>query len=336
MKSVFIIAEAGVNHNGSYELALEMIRVAKEVGADAIKFQTAIPEEVISRYAKKAKYQEENTGKDESQLEMCKKLHFKFEAYKKLKKHCDEVGIEFLSTPFDIESVKFLDELGVRLFKIPSGEITNLPYLIEIARTGKEVILSTGMSNIEEIEQAVEVLEKNGSGSISLLHCTTEYPAPFESLNLRAIGTLSDRFGLQVGYSDHSLGIVASLGAVAVGAKIIEKHFTLDKTMEGPDHKASLEKEEFKALVRGIRELEKALGSPIKKAQEIELKNLEVARKSIVARRNIKKGEVFTVENITTKRPGTGLSPMRWFEVLGKIAERDFFEDEQVSFSEVE
>lgn len=330
MNSVLIIAEAGVNHNGDIALAYKMIDAAKEAGADIIKFQTAKPELVISRYAEKAEYQKNTTGNEESQLEMCKKIHLKFEDYIPLKKYCEECGIKFLSTPFDLESIDFLDELGCDIWKIPSGEITNYPYMVKIAKTQKPIILSTGMCSMDEIKEALELLEKNGAKEISLLHCTTEYPTPFEDVNLNAMETMKAEFGVEVGYSDHTVGIEVPVAAVAVGATIIEKHFTLDKNMEGPDHKASLEPHELKQMVDSIRHIEQAMGSGEKQPAESEKKNINIARKSIVARVDIKAGDVFTEENITTKRPGNGISPMRWNEVIGTKAIRDFGEDELI------
>ncbi len=331
--SVLIIAEAGVNHNGNLDLALKMVDEAKRAGADIVKFQTAIPEKVISKYADKAEYQKKTTGNEESQLEMCKRIHLKLSDYDIIKKYCEEVGIEFLSTPFDLESIDYLEKLGIRLWKIPSGEITNLPYLIKRAKTGKPVIMSTGMSELNEVEEAVNVLKKGGAGEITLLHCTTEYPAPFESVNLRAMNTLREKFGTKVGYSDHTVGFEAAVAAVVLGASVIEKHFTLNHNMEGPDHKASLEPEEFEVMVNNIRLIEKALGDGVKQPAEAEKKNIAIARKSIVAAKDIKKGEVLTEDNITVKRPGNGISPMRWFEVLGTEAVRDFGEDELIELS---
>ena len=331
--SALIIAEAGVNHNGNLDLALKMVDEAKRAGADIVKFQTAIPEKVISKYADKAEYQKKTTGNEESQLEMCKRIHLKLSDYDIIKKYCEEVGIEFLSTPFDLESIDYLEKLGMRLWKIPSGEITNLPYLIKIAKTGKPVIMSTGMAELNEVEEAVNVLKENGAGEITLLHCTTEYPAPFESVNLRAMNTLREKFGTEVGYSDHTVGFEAAVAAAVLGASVIEKHFTLNHNMEGPDHKASLEPEEFEVMVNNIRLIEKALGDGVKQPAEVEKKNIAIARKSIVAAKDIKKGEIFTEENITVKRPGSGISPMKWFEVLGTEAVRDFGEDELIELS---
>lgn len=330
--SVFIIAEAGVNHNGSLILSKQLVDIAKECGADCVKFQTVEPKQCVSKNLKKAEYQIENTGSEESQLEMIKKLALTFEDFIELKEYCYSKKIMFCSTPFDINSVKFLNELDVPFWKIPSGEITNLPYLIEIAKTHKPIIMSTGMSNLDEIRQAIDILKNYGAGEIKLLHCNTEYPTPFEDVNLRVIKTLKKEFGVEIGYSDHTEGIEASIGAVAVGATIIEKHFTLDKTMNGPDHKASLDPSELYQMIKSIRNIEKALGSEVKNPTKSELKNIDVVRKSIIASRNIKQGEAFSEYNITTKRPGTGISPMRWFEVLGQKASRNFKEDELIEF----
>ncbi|MCL2651778.1 MAG: N-acetylneuraminate synthase [Candidatus Azobacteroides sp.] len=325
-----IIAEAGVNHNGNLELAKEMIYKAKDVGADYVKFQTAIPELVISKNAPKADYQLVTTSEAESQLDMAKAIHLPIDAYALLKKICDQIGIRFLSTPFDLVSIDCLATLDMDFFKIPSGEITNLPYLIAVAKTGKPVILSTGMSVLEEIKKAVEILKQNGSGEITVLHCNTEYPTPYEDVNLRAMLTIQRELGLKTGYSDHTPGIEVPIAAVALGATVIEKHFTLDRNMEGPDHKASLEPAEFAAMVKAIRSVEKALGSYEKTVSASESKNKNIARKSIVAAKSIAKGEALTEANLTVKRPGNGISPMEWYNVIGKTALRDFEEDEQI------
>lgn len=325
-----IIAEAGVNHNGSLDLAYKLVDVAKEAGADIVKFQTGMPEKVTSRFAEKAEYQKATTGDGESQLDMIRKLAFPYEDYALIKKYCEEKGIQFLSTPFELSSIDFLDSLDMNVWKIPSGEITNLPYLIRIAQTGKDIILSTGMSTMEEVETAYYLLKDNGAGEITLLHCTTEYPAPYESVNLSAMLTMKEKFGCKVGYSDHTQGIEVSVAAVAMGASVIEKHFTLDKNMEGPDHKASLEPNELEAMIKAIRNVEKSMGTGVKVVAEAEKKNIAIARKSIVAAKNISKGELFTNENLTTKRPGNGISPMLWNEVLGTRASRDFQEDELI------
>ena len=329
---VVIIAEAGVNHNGNYELAKQLVLKAKEAGADYVKFQTAVPEKVISRFAEMAEYQKENTGKVESQLEMCKRIHLKLTDYAPLKTFCEEVGIKFISTPFDLDSVDVLKEIGMDFWKIPSGEITNYPYLVKIAKTRMPVVMSTGMCEIDEIRQAIKTLCAHGleMEQISLLHCNTEYPTPMKDVNLRAMYNLSQEFGVRVGYSDHTKGIEVPIAAVAMGAQIIEKHFTLDHNMEGPDHKASLEPHELKAMVDALRNIELAMGDGKKHVSDSERKNIVIARKSIIAARNIKAGEVFTEENLTVKRPGNGISPMKWEEVLGQQAIRDFKEDELI------
>lgn len=332
MQKVIIIAEAGVNHNGDYELAKKLVVAAKQAGADYVKFQTARPELVISRYAPKAEYQMGTTKKEESQLDMCRAIHLPLTDYAPLKKYCDENEISFISTPFDLESIDVLAPLGMDFWKIPSGEITNLPYLKKIARLHQPVIMSTGMSNLGDIEAALKVLTDNGliEDQITLLHCNTEYPTPYEDVNLRAMITLKEAFGVNVGYSDHTKGIEVSLAAVAMGATVIEKHFTLDCNLPGPDHKASLEPDELEQLVKSIRHLEKAFGSPVKQVSRSEKKNMTVARKSLIAAVDIKKGEKFTDENMTVKRPGNGISPMLWDEVTGRIAPRDFKEDELI------
>lgn len=331
-KKVIIIAEAGVNHNGSYELAVKMVDEAKRAGADYVKFQTAKPELVISTFAPKAEYQKETTGAAVSQLEMCKAIHLPLTDYKPLKEYCDKVGIGFMSTPFDLVSIDVLEPLDMDYYKIPSGEITNLPYLRKIASKHRPVILSTGMCEVEEVEAALQVLEQGGvkRSDIIVLHCNTEYPTPMADVNLRAMDDLRRSLGVEVGYSDHTKGIEVPIAAVALGATVIEKHFTLDKTMEGPDHKASLEPDELKAMVDAIRNIEQALGDGHKHVSPSERKNMDIARKSIVAARDIRKGEVLTEENITTKRPGNGISPMRWDSVIGTTAIRDFGYDELI------
>lgn len=328
--SILIIAEAGVNHNGSLAMAKQLADVAKAAGADIVKFQTAKPEPVISRFAEKAEYQKAETSEAESQLEMCKRIHLTFDEHAQLKEYCDSIGIAYLSTPFDLDSIDFLQQLGTPMWKVPSGEITNLPYLEKIAATKKPVILSTGMSMISEIEDALTILEDGGAGPITLLHCNTEYPTPIEDANLLAMQDLREQFGLPVGYSDHTAGIEADIAAAALGAVVIEKHFTLDKALPGPDHKASLSPEELTAMVAAVRKTELALGDGRKHVTESEAKNKPIARKSILAKRDIKKGETFTPENLTVKRPGDGISPMRWYDVLGKTAKRDFAEDEKI------
>jgi N,N'-diacetyllegionaminate synthase len=333
MKKTYIIAEAGVNHNGSLELAKRMIDVAVDAKVDAIKFQTFKAEKVVSRYAPKAEYQKKTTFAEESQLEMVKKLELDEVAHEKFLAYCRSRNIHFLSTPFDLESIDLLNKLGLEIFKIPSGEITNLPYLRKIGALEKEIILSAGMANLAEIEAALDVLTNAGTKlkDITVLHCNTEYPTPMQDVNLNAMQTIKFAFpGIRVGYSDHTEGIEVSIAAVAMGATIIEKHFTLDKNMEGPYHKASLEPAELKAMVHAIRNIEKALGTGIKKPSPSELKNKPIARKSIVAARNIRKGESFTEKNLTVKRPGTGISPMRWDEVIGQVAQKDYEEDELI------
>lgn len=330
MGETLIIAEAGVNHNGSLEMAKKLANVAKEAGADIVKFQTFCPNAMTSKFAKMAEYQKENIGKTKSQKEMLEELTLTYDEFFILAEYCKEIGIKFLSTPFDIPSISFLKKLKCDLWKIPSGEITNYPYLIEIAKTGQDIILSTGMSTMDEVIDAIKVLSENGASDISVLHCNTQYPTPYEDVNLNAMISIGNKTGLKYGYSDHTEGIEVPIAAVAMGATVIEKHFTLDKNMEGPDHKASLEPYELKAMVSAIRNIEKAKGNGEKKVTESEKKNISVARKSIVANRNIKKGEKFTEENITTKRPGDGISPMRWKEIIGQRAIRDFEEDELI------
>ena len=329
---VIIIAEAGVNHNGDLAMARQMVYAAKEAGADYVKFQTAVPELVISTFAPKAEYQKETTGEGESQLEMCRKIHLPLTDYEGLNNLCREVGIGFMSTPFDLVSIDTLHPLGMDYWKIPSGEITNLPYLRKIASKGGKVILSTGMSVLPEIEAAVEVLEKGGipRREIALLHCNTQYPTPYSDVNLRAMEALRSLGCGMVGYSDHTNGIEVPVAAVALGAQIIEKHFTLDKSLPGPDHKASLDPAELKAMVQAIRHTELALGSAEKAVSPSEQGNIVVARKSIVAARDISAGELLTEENITVKRPGNGVSPMLWDNVIGTRATRNFCADELI------
>lgn len=328
--SVFIIAEAGVNHNGKIDLAYKLIDVASESGANAVKFQTFKTENVVSKHAQKAEYQKNTTNHSESQFSMLKKLELDINTHKKLINYCKKKNIIFLSAPFDNESIDLLNELELPIFKIPSGEITNLTYLRKIGLLGKEVILSTGMSNLAEIEEALRILISSGTSkeNITILHANTMYPTPMEDVNLRAMQTIQDKFGVAVGYSDHTLGIEIDIAAVALGATIIEKHFTLDKTMDGPDHKSSINPEELKSMVSSIRNIEKALGSNIKKPSKSEMPNISMARKSIVASKSIKKGELFTEKNITIKRPGTGISPMKWDSIIDKVAKRDYQEDD--------
>ncbi len=351
----FVIAEAGVNHNGSRELALRLIDAARAAGVDAVKFQTFKSESVISRHAAKADYQVSTTGQAESQLEMVRKLEFNLTDHRALVQHCADAGIRFLSTPFDEMSVDLLvDQLNVPLLKIPSGEITNALLLLKVARSGKPVILSTGMSNLGDIETALGVLAfgyldgaepssrafaaayASNEGqfilrrNVTLLHCTTEYPAPYAEVHLNTMQTLRAAFDLPVGYSDHTPGITVPIAAVALGAVVIEKHFTLDRTLPGPDHAASLEPPELEAMVRAIRITESALGGRIKHATPSEVRNMSAARKSLVAARAIRKGEIFSVDNLTAKRPGTGVSPMRFWSYLGKEANKDYADDDPI------
>lgn len=326
---VYIIAEAGVNHNGSFELACKLVDVAKTAGADCIKFQTFKSNNLVSHNAQKADYQKSTTGEG-SQVDMLKELELSYDEFRMLKDYCDKVGICFLSTPFDFESIHFLNSIDMPFWKVPSGEVTNYPYLVELAKTGKPVLMSTGMCDMDEIVAAINVLKNNGTKEIKLLHCNTEYPTPYEDVNLKAMQTLKNVFGYEVGYSDHTKGIEVPVAAVALGATVIEKHFTLDRDMEGPDHKASLEPDELTAMVSSIRHTEKAIGTGNKMPSPSEKKNITIARKSIVAAKKIKMGEVLTKDNITVKRPGTGINPMKWNEVLGTKAIRDFEEDELI------
>ena len=328
--SVFVIAEAGVNHNGSLELAKKLVDAAKDAGADCVKFQTFVSKNIVSKNAVKAEYQKQQTAPEESQQDMLKKLELSFDEFVELNEYCKSKDIEFMSTAFDFDSIDFLDGLEMGTWKIPSGDITNLPYLIKIANLNKPVILSTGMSTMEDIRSAIKALKENGATELTVLHCTTEYPTPFEDVNLRAMNTIKEEFGVKAGYSDHTKGIEVPIAAVALGATVIEKHFTLDRNMEGPDHKASLEPNELKAMVDSIRHIELALGNGMKQPAESEKKNMAVARKSIIASKDIKAGELFTEENLTVKRPGDGISPMRWFDIIGKFAPRDFEEDELI------
>lgn len=332
MSKVFIIAEAGVNHNGSVELAKKLIDVAVEAGVDAVKFQTFKAEKLVSKNAQKADYQKETTDKEESQFDMIKKLELDLDTHKELIAYCKTKNTMFLSTPFDHDSIELLDDLGLEIFKIPSGEITNLPYLRQIGKLAKKVILSTGMADMGEIEDALDVLVGAGTKkeNIAILHANTMYPTPMEDVNLRAMVTIGNTFDIAFGYSDHTLGIEVDIAAVAMGAVCIEKHFTLDKTMEGPDHKASLEPDELKAMVKAIRNIELSLGSGIKKPSKSERSNMQIARKSIVAKVTIKKGEILSEKNLAVKRPGNGINPMRWDEIIGTIATKDYGEDEMI------
>jgi len=328
--SVFIIAEAGVNHNGSVDVAKKLIDVAADSGANAVKFQTFKAENLVTKNAQKADYQKQAT--DESQFDMIKKLELDVETHKELITYCQEKDIMFLSTPFDHESIDLLSDLGLQIFKIPSGEITNLPYLRHIGSLDKQVILSTGMSNLEEVGGALNILINAGTAkdNITVLHANTMYPTPMEDVNLNAMLTIQKEFGVDIGYSDHTLGIEIDIAAVAMGASCIEKHFTLDKTMEGPDHNASLEPDELKAMVGAIRNIQKALGSSEKKPSPSETVNIDVARKSIVASQSIKKGDKLSSKNITTKRPGTGTSPMKWDEIIATCAKKDYRMDDVI------
>lgn len=330
--STFIIAEAGVNHNGSLELAKQLIDVASEAGADAVKFQTFKADNLVSKTAQKADYQKQTTDTSESQYDMIKKLELNEVAHHELITYCENKNILFLSTPFDHESINLLNTLGMEIFKIPSGEITNLPYLRHIGSLSKKVILSSGMSNLGEIEDALDILISAGTEkkNIAVLHATTEYPCPIEEVNLRAMQTIAGAFKIDVGYSDHTNGIEVPIAAVSLGAKVIEKHFTLDRNMEGPDHKASLEPDELIAMVKAIRNIEKALGNGIKQPSSSEVKNMAIARKSIVASRPIRKGEILSIDNLTTKRPGNGINPMRWNEIIGTPSSKDYMEDEMI------
>jgi N,N'-diacetyllegionaminate synthase len=335
---VLIIAEAGVNHNGNFDLAIELIDKAKEAGADIVKFQTAIPELVMSKYAEKADYQKKMTGENESQLAMAKRIHLPLSDYVKLKGYCDKKNIAFLSTPFDMPSIETLVALDMPIFKIPSGEITNLPYLQRIGELKKQIIISTGMSKLGEIEDALIVLTSAGAplDNITVLHCVTEYPTPFNEVNLNAMNTIRSAFGVKVGYSDHTVGIEIPIAAVALGATVIEKHFTLDRNMEGPDHKASLEPHELKAMVQSIRNIEVAMGSGIKVPAAVEVKNMVIARKSIHIQHNLNKGDVLTQTNLIMKRPGDGISPMQLNLILGKKLNKDKLEDTKLTWNDIE
>ena len=332
MNKTTIIAEAGVNHNGDLVIAKQLIEIAAHAGADYVKFQTFTAHELLTTNAAKAKYQIKNSRIVESQFQMIKRLELKHEYHQILIEHSKKCGIKFLSTAFDIESLSFLNSLGLEIIKIPSGEINNLPYLKAVAKYKKKIILSTGMSTIADIDNAISILLENGlrRKDINILHCTTEYPAPVEEVNLKVINTLKLAFGVDVGYSDHTMGIIIPIAAVSLGANVIEKHFTLDRNMEGPDHKASLEPEELKSMIKAIRIVEKALGDGIKKITNSEVKNINIARKSLVAKNAIKKGDIFDENNVAVKRPGTGISPMRYEEIIGRIATKNFEKDELI------
>ncbi|MFD2044935.1 N-acetylneuraminate synthase [Ornithinibacillus salinisoli] len=330
MNNVFVIAEAGVNHNGSIDLAKRLIDEASNAGADAVKFQSFKAEKLVTKSAQKAKYQNETTGSSESQYDMIKKLELDYEKHNELLEHSNSKGIMFLSSPFDLESIELLYNLGIEIFKIPSGEINNVPYLRKVGQTKRKVIISTGMATLGEIENAINILKNYGTTDITVLHCNTEYPTPMKDVNLTAMNTIKHGLKVNVGYSDHTLGIEVPIAAVALGATVIEKHFTLDKEMDGPDHRASLEPKELKAMITGIRNIEKALGDGMKKPSESEIKNKDIVRKSIVAGCEIKKGQLFSEANLDIKRPGNGISPISWDEVLGKTAKRNFYEDELI------
>ncbi len=333
MSHTIIIAEAGVNHNGSVKLAKQLIDVAELAGADYVKFQTFKSELCISETAEKAEYQKENTGDSiETQLEMVKKLELSDQNHFELIEYCNDKSVKFLSTAFDFVSIEFLKQVGLDFFKIPSGEITNYPYLVKVANLKLPVVMSTGMATIQEVEDALNVLLSHGleKENITILHCNTEYPTPMQDVNLRAMNTIGEQFNVKIGYSDHTLGIEVPIAAVAMGACVIEKHFTLDRSMEGPDHQASLEPDELINMVQSIRNIELALGSNLKKPSSSEAKNRPIARKSIVASEAIKKGDVLTEENITVKRPGTGISPMKWMDIIGTNAHKDYNKDEEI------
>jgi N,N'-diacetyllegionaminate synthase len=329
---VLIIAEAGVNHNDSLALAKRMADAAKEAGADVVKYQAFVPERLVSASAGMADYQKQNVGRAESQLEMLSRLALSFDEFRELKAYCDGIGIRFLATPFDAESIEFLKTLDPTVWKIPSGEVTNVPYLLRLAATGQPLLLSTGMCDEDDVAFAVDLLREHGAGEITLLHCNTEYPTPLEDANLSAITALRERFGCPVGYSDHTLGIEAPVAAVALGAEVIEKHFTLDKKMEGPDHRASLDPEELRCMVTAIRRIETALGEEAIRVSPSERRNMTAARKSIVAKRFIRKGQILAEDDLCCKRPGDGISPREWFSVIGKQAVCDFAPDEQIRF----
>jgi N,N'-diacetyllegionaminate synthase len=332
MNKVFIIAEAGVNHNGSLELAKKLVDVAVDAKADAVKFQTFKADKLVCKSASKAEYQKEATDRDESQFDMLKKLELDLAAHEELIEYCKQKNIMFLSTPFGFDSIDMLIKLNIDIFKVPSGEVNNLPFLRKIGGLGKKVIISTGMTNLGEIETALDIVMEAGTekNNITVLHCNTEYPSPMEDVNLRAMQTIKDAFKVNIGYSDHTPGIEVPVAAVALGASVIEKHFTLDKNMPGPDHLASLDPSELKEMVRSIRNIEIAMGNGIKKPSQSELKNKVIARKSIVAAKNIKVGDLFSEDNITVKRPGNGISPLLWDKIIGLQARLDFVVDEAI------
>jgi N,N'-diacetyllegionaminate synthase len=330
--SVFIIAEAGVNHNGSIELAFKLVDAAVEAGVDAVKFQTFKSENLVSKHAQKSEYQKKNSELSESQFEMLKKLELKSDDFKKLNDYCKDKDIVFLSTPFDHSSIDLLSELELKIFKIPSGEITNLPYLRHIGSLSEQVIMSSGMSTLKEVGDALAILISSGmkKENITVLHANTMYPTPMKDVNLNAMQTIQEEFGIAIGYSDHTLGIEVDIAAVAMGASIIEKHFTLDKLMIGPDHSASLEPKELKSMVTAIRNIEKAMGSKVKTVSSSEQVNIDSVRKSITAKCFIKKGERLTEDNLTIKRPGTGISPMKWDQLIGSFALKNYKADDLI------
>ena len=329
---VFIIAEAGINHNGKLENALKLVDAASNAGADAVKFQTFIAEACISKKAPKAEYQNRNLESNESQLEMAKKLELNYESFKRIKEYCGQKNIEFFSTAFDIESLIMLMDLGQRIIKIPSGDITNLPFLKMIGSLRRKVIMSTGMCHLIEVKEALDILNKNGTKkkNITILHCNTEYPTPMMDVNLKAMITIQDKLGVAVGYSDHTLGIEIPIAAVTLGATVIEKHLTLDNNLPGPDHRASIEPQELKRMVKAIRNVEKSMGDGIKQPSPSEIKNILIARKSIVAKKIIKKGELFTEVNLTVKRPGNGITPMAWDDYIGKYSNKTYQIDDLI------
>jgi N,N'-diacetyllegionaminate synthase len=329
---VFIIAEAGVNHNGCLDMALQLVDVAVEACANAVKFQTFVTDALVTKSACQANYQAQNTGKVESQYDMLKRLELSEADHIAIMAHCAEKGIMFLSTPFDGQSIELLHRLGMTTYKVPSGELTNVPYLRHLSRYAQQVILSTGMATLAEVEAGLQTLLDAGltRDQVIILHATTEYPCPIDEVNLRAMQSMAQAFGVAVGYSDHTPGIEVPIAAVAMGASVIEKHFTLDKALPGPDHKASLEPDELIAMVSAIRHVERALGDGIKQPTASELKNKPIARKSIVAACSIRQGAVFSEHNLSVKRPGTGISPMRWDEVLGQVAQRDYQADDVI------
>lgn len=335
-EKVIIIAEAGVNHNGDINKAKELIDAAAEAQVDYVKFQTFIADKLVTKSAKRAQYQDQNTGDKDSQYEMLKKLELSHDDHQELMSYAHQKGVKFLSTAFDLESLDYLKKIGIHLAKIPSGEITNYPYLKRIAHLFPHIVMSTGMANLKEIKEAFQVLIENGAKkeNITVLHCNTEYPTPMQDVNLKAMKHVQEELGVSIGYSDHTLGIEVPIAAVALGAKVIEKHFTLDRNLPGPDHKASLEPQELKAMVMAIRNIEKAVGgSGIKAPSPSEIKNKKIARKSIVASKPIAMGELFTEENLAVKRPGSGISPMEWNEIIGKSSDKNYTEDQLIEHS---